>query len=75
MGSSANTVVTMKPWGTLEGKQVEMYTMKNSKNQVELLTYGATIRSFKTPDKDGKIEDVVLGFDNMEGNYNFSSSE
>ncbi|XP_043290136.1 galactose mutarotase-like isoform X2 [Venturia canescens] len=67
MGSSGNTVVTMKPWGMLDGKQVEMFTMKNSKNQeVELLNYGATIRSFRTPDKDGKIEDVVLGFDNIE---------
>ena len=33
----------------------------------QLLTYGAAIRALFVPDKDGNKEDVVLGFDDMDG--------
>jgi aldose 1-epimerase len=29
------------------------------------MTYGATVVSLKTPDKDGKLQDIVLGFDRL----------
>jgi hypothetical protein len=34
---------------------------------VEIINYGATITSLNVPDKTGNLEDVVLGFDNIEG--------
>lgn len=33
----------------------------------QVLTYGATIFSVRAPDNKGKIEDVCLGFDDMNG--------
>ena len=33
----------------------------------QLISYGATIRSIRTPDRDRKLADVTLGFDNMAG--------
>ena len=40
----------------------------------QLLTYGAAIRALFVPDKDGNKEDVVLGFDDMDG-YQVSETE
>ncbi|HEV2456310.1 MAG TPA: aldose epimerase family protein, partial [Verrucomicrobiae bacterium] len=52
---------------TPDGKQVEIYTLKN-KNGVEarIMTYGGIIVSLKTPDKSGRFQDVVLGYDTLE---------
>ncbi|MGE3803420.1 MAG: aldose epimerase family protein [Gemmataceae bacterium] len=58
-----------KPFGkTPDGKAVELYTLKN-KNGMEarLITYGATLTHLFVPDKAGKLADVVLGFDDLEG--------
>lgn len=33
----------------------------------QVITYGATITSVKTPDRNGVFQDVALGFDNMNG--------
>ncbi|SDB34281.1 aldose 1-epimerase [Flavobacteriaceae bacterium MAR_2010_188] len=45
---------------------IEQYTLKNE-NGVELnvITYGGRITSLKLPDKNGDLENVVLGFDNI----------
>ncbi|WP_179004542.1 aldose epimerase family protein [Winogradskyella forsetii] len=53
---------------TNDSTTVQQYTLKNS-NGVELnvITYGGRITSLKVPNKDGKLENVVLGHDTMEG--------
>ncbi len=49
------------------GKEVKVYTMQaNNGSSVELCNLGATILSVKVPDKEGKIEDVALGFNDYE---------
>ena len=35
--------------------------------EVKITNYGGIITSVLVPDKDGKMEDVVLGYDNLEG--------
>ncbi|XP_046613364.1 galactose mutarotase-like isoform X1 [Neodiprion virginianus] len=60
--------VTRQPWGTVQGEKVEIFTLKNGHGfEVDVISYGATIQSIRTPDKHGNIDDVVLGFDNIEG--------
>ncbi len=50
-----------------EGDEVSLFTLSNDKNiQVKISTYGAIITSIETPDKDGKIENIVCGFDKLE---------
>lgn len=63
------TKITSKPFGkTKEGKPVTLYTFKNkSGNEVSVCSYGGAIVSIKVPDRDGKIDDVLLGYDNIEG--------
>ena len=34
---------------------------------VKILDYGGTLTHIQVPDKDGKIGDVILGCDNIEG--------
>ncbi len=50
-----------------EGTEIKIYTLTN-KNGIEarLTNYGATLVSLKTPDKDGKLDNIVLGFDTFE---------
>lgn len=61
---------------TGQSKSVRRFTWKNSNNvAVQVITYGATITSIKVPDKSGKIEDVVLGFDSVEGKGIIGSSD
>ncbi|MBB4098707.1 aldose epimerase family protein [Sphingomonas kyeonggiensis] len=51
--------------GTLkDGTAVEAVTLTNAKGvSARILSYGATLQSFKGPDRTGKIADVVLGYD------------
>lgn len=58
-------VAAPQPFGTTpDGAKVEEYTLKNKNGMiVKLMTLGATITEIGVPDKNGKIENVVLGFD------------
>ena len=48
----------------LRGEEVSLFTLSNPRGmQVRIMEYGATILSIKAPDRDGRLEDVVLGFD------------
>ncbi|XP_015586419.1 aldose 1-epimerase isoform X2 [Cephus cinctus] len=68
MYKDCGTVITVEPWGSVDGKEVDKYTLKNTKGvEIEVISYGATIVSVKVPGKTGTLEDVVLGFDNIEG--------
>lgn len=47
---------------------IKRFTWKNrNKIQVQVISYGARVISLKLPDRNGKIEDVVLGFDDLAG--------
>jgi aldose 1-epimerase len=53
---------------TADGTAIESYTIYNSQGaSAKLITYGATVAELHVPDKNGKMGDVVLGFDNIEG--------
>ena len=56
-------------FGTLDdGQVVELYTLKNAKGATaKVITYGATLTELWVPDRSGKLGDVVLGFDNLQG--------
>ncbi len=53
---------------TEDGQSAELYSLKNS-NQVEIqvTNYGGIVTSLCVPDRDGKMGDVVLGFENLSG--------
>lgn len=54
-----------------DGTAVEKFTLRNSHGvQASIITYGATLQSLLVPDKAGKVEDIVLGFDDVQGYQN-----
>jgi len=53
---------------TADGKKVEAYTLTNKNGvKVKLLSRGATLAEWHVPDKNGKMDDVVFGFDDVAG--------
>jgi aldose 1-epimerase len=52
---------------TPDGTPVEQYVLSNGKMTVKLITYGAIVTEIDVPDRNGKIADVVLGFEKLEG--------
>lgn len=53
---------------TMDGEKVDAFILKNRQDvTVTVLNYGATIQSIVTPDREGNLADIVLGFDDMTG--------
>lgn len=61
--------IEIQSFGFISGKEVKKFTLKNRNNQeIDVINYGATIISIRTPDKNNQLADIVLGYDNLEGN-------
>jgi aldose 1-epimerase len=67
--SAATRNLTKGSFGkTREGQSVDIYTLTNpSGMEARITNYGAILVSLKTPDRNGKLDDVVLGFDSVDG--------
>ncbi len=53
---------------TADGTPVDLYTLCNASGfEVAITNYGGIVVSVKTPDRNGNIGDVVLGFDSLDG--------
>jgi len=53
---------------TKDGTAVEMYTLESDKGLVaKIMTRGATLVQLHVPDRDGKLDDVILGWDDVAG--------
>jgi len=61
--------VTQAPFGTMpDGTAIEIFTLTNASGmEVRLTTYGAIVVSIKVPDRSGKLDDVVVGHDTLDG--------
>ncbi|MBN2717524.1 MAG: galactose mutarotase [Deltaproteobacteria bacterium] len=60
--------ITSAPFGTVDGKEVSLYTMTNANGLILKVTnYGTIVTEFHVPDRDGKLADIVGGYDNVEG--------
>lgn len=69
MTTHAAEVSGPEPFGTTpDGQKVVRYTLTNKNGLVvRLINYGAAIQELSVPDRAGKIADVTLGFDDLEG--------
>jgi len=65
---------TTKQFGfTSEGQEVRLFSLINDRGlEVKITNYGGIIAAIKAPDRKGKIDDVVLGHDTLEGYLNRS---
>ena len=67
-GAATTAAVTKAAFGKLpDGTTAEIYTLKNAEIEVRIANYGARIVSLLTKDRDGRMGDVVLGYNSVEG--------
>ncbi|WP_234567908.1 aldose epimerase family protein [Rhodohalobacter sp. 614A] len=63
-----NKEIITEEFGTMDdGSPVQLFTLENANGmEVSVTNYGGIVTSIKVPDKNGNIENVVLGFDDLE---------
>ena len=68
-GCISHRSVITRDYGALpDGRIAELYTLTNANGLKATLTdYGAILVSMEVPDRDGKLADVTLGYDTLEG--------
>ena len=57
----------------IDNKPIYIYSLENENSKIEITNFGGIILSFITKDKDGKKDDIVLGYDNFE-NYKITTT-
>jgi aldose 1-epimerase len=67
--AASNLDVSIEEWGaTPEGHEIQFYTLSNKQGMtVQVTNYGATVVSVNTADRNGKIANINLGFDSLDG--------
>ena len=65
---AAAAQVTKESFGkTSDGQQVDLYTLRNTRGaEAKITNYGAIVTSLKVADRNGKFDDVVLGFNDFD---------
>lgn len=62
-----NCIVESKKFGAIDGQDVYLFRLANTKGtSVEVISYGATIKSINVLDEQGTIVNIVLGYDSLE---------
>ncbi|HXT64272.1 MAG TPA: aldose epimerase family protein [Pyrinomonadaceae bacterium] len=71
---TATVSIDRAPFGvTPGGEEVQLFSLENDQGmRVKIIDYGGTITHIDVPDRSGRIADVVLGHDNLEGYLNRS---
>jgi aldose 1-epimerase len=59
--------VILSDFGEVDGKKAVLYTMENNNNvKISITNYGGIITSIFSPDKNGNLADIVLGFNTLD---------
>jgi aldose 1-epimerase len=61
--------ISNRHWGSLpSGEPIDLFTLRNSRGmEASITNYGGRLVTLKVPDRAGDSEDIVLGFDSLEG--------
>ena len=64
----AQPTITKTTFGkTSAGENIDLYTLRNIHGvEAKITNYGGIVVSLKVPDRNGKFDDVVLGFNDLE---------
>ena len=67
--ASAAATVGREPFGTMpDGTAIERFTLSGAGDlEVSVINYGGIITSLRVPDRNGDVDDVVLGHDTLDG--------
>ena len=66
--------ITSERFGVMpDGDEVQLFSLNNDQGmEVKITNYGGIIVAIKVPDRKGKIDDVVLGHDTLDGYLHLS---
>ena len=66
--AQAQGSITRQSFGKTEaGENVDLYTLRNTHGvEATITNYGGIVVSLKVPDRSGKFDDVVLGFNDLD---------
>ncbi len=60
--------VRAEPFGKVDGRPVFLYTLRNASGmEVKITNFGGRITTIEVPDRNKKLDDVVLGFNDVDG--------
>jgi aldose 1-epimerase len=67
--ATAQAKIGKSAWGeTADHQKVYLYTLRNAHGlSTSISTFGGTIVTLETPDRHGKLADIVRGFDSLDG--------
>ena len=67
-GQAPEGGVKRTPFGKMpDGRAVEQFTLTNSQGiELKAISYGGIITSLRVPDRNGKVDDIVLGFESLD---------
>lgn len=72
--TAAKSGISRADWGETDGKKVSLYTLTNKNGvQVKISNYGGICTQWTTPDKNGKMGNILLGFDSLSGYLGLST--
>ena len=65
--STNKPTITSEDWGTVDSQSVYLYTLTNSNGvSAKITNYGCIIVEFNAPDKNGQIENIVVGLESLD---------
>ena len=68
LASHLEAKVTKSEFGNMpDGTKVEIYTLEEGAIKARVMTYGARLVSLEVPDRNGKVADIVLGYESLAG--------
>jgi aldose 1-epimerase len=64
---SAHRPIENTSFGHAGDANVQIYTLTNTHGiEARIMTYGATLVSLRTPDSEGQLKGIILGFDTLD---------
>lgn len=69
LSQGPQNAVKRETFGTMpDGTRVERFTLTNASGiELNAISYGGIITSLRVPDRSGRLDDILLGFDNLDG--------
>ncbi len=66
-GDTEEITILRESFGEFEGEKVDIYTLKNINDiEIKITNYGGIVTSILLPDKNGKFDDVALGYNALQ---------
>jgi len=62
--------ISKASFGRTEGKEIYQFIISGKNITVKIINFGGIVTSIRVPDRNGNMEDVVLGFDSLQNYIN-----